>query len=227
MVEKPEMICSVTASGEQLFLQSTGARRFELLPDSETNFFLKAMPDIQVTFCKDASGSCSRLVSRMAHTPGGHEGNRLDQNDPGTDSAAAAILSARNMALGKPASASSEESGHPAQDGNDGQIETRWCASSGAVPQWWQVDLGGTATLTNTRIVWEHSALYQYKIEVSSNQTNWAVVVDKSANTTPAQTSSDDFSARARFVRLVISGLEDGCWASFFEFQVLGSCDHK
>ncbi|MGB7747576.1 MAG: discoidin domain-containing protein [Verrucomicrobiia bacterium] len=140
-----------------------------------------------------------------------------------SSSAATATVSASNIAPGKPASASSEESGKPAQNGNDGNRATRWCASSGDVPQWWQVDLGGTVTITSTKILWEHNALYQYRIEVSSNQTNWTVVVDKTTNSIPSQTSSDDFSAKGRYVRVLITGLEEGSWASFYEFQVFGS----
>jgi hypothetical protein len=86
MVEKPEIICAVTASGEQLFLQSTGAPKFELLAESETNFFLKARPEIQVTFWKDASGKVSHLVSRLAGETAGHEGTRLKEGDSGANS---------------------------------------------------------------------------------------------------------------------------------------------
>jgi len=228
MVEKPAVICTVTASGEHLFLQSTEAPKFEILPESGTNFFLKARPDIQVTFWKDASGKASRLVSKAEQEHGGHEGKRLNESDTGTNSPEeTATVSAGNIALGKPAVASSEESEHPAQNGNDGQIETRWCASSGAVPQWWQVDLGGTTTITNAQIIWEYCAVYQYRIEVSSDQKHWTVVVDKTAHATPAQASSDDFSAKGRYVRIVIPGLEEGCWASFFECQVFGASDSK
>jgi len=229
MVEKPELICTITASGERLFLQSTGLPKFELLPQSETNFFLKEMTNIQVTFWKDTSGKVFRLVSLLAGSESaGHEGKRLGESDPGADGAAAmAMASANNMALGKPASASSEENGHPAPDGNDGKMETRWCASSGAVPQWWQVDLGAAATITNTQIIWEHCAHYQYRIEVSSDQANWTVAADKTADAIPAQASSDDCSAKGRYVRIVISGLEESSWASFLEFQVFGSRDTK
>ena len=86
MVEKPEIICAITANGERLFLQSTGAPKFELLPESETNFFLKAIPDIHVTFCKDASGNVSHLVSvYVGHETGGHEGMRLKEGDSGAN----------------------------------------------------------------------------------------------------------------------------------------------
>ena len=229
MVEKPDTICTVTASGERLFLQTTGAAKLELLPESETNFFIKDMPDIQVTFWKDTSGKVFRLISLWAgRESGGHEGRRLDESDRGAHGPRAfATASANNMALGKPASASSEESEHPAQDGNDGKMETRWCASSGAVPQWWQVDLGAAVTITNTQIIWEHSAHYQYRIEVSSDQTHWTVVADSTADAIPAQASSDDYSAKGRYVRIVISGLDTGTRASFFELQVFGSTDSK
>jgi hypothetical protein len=52
-------------------------------------------------------------------------------------------------------------------------------------------------------------------------------VADKTANVVPAQTSIDGFSAKGRYVRIVITGLEEGCRASFFEFQVFGSSDGK
>lgn len=138
-----------------------------------------------------------------------------------------ATVSADNIALGKPAFASSQESGNPVQNGNDGNSQTRWCASSGSVPQWWEVDLGGIATITNTQIKWEHNAPYQYVIEVSLDRTNWPVVVDKTANATSIQASSDDFSAKGRYVRIVITGLQEGSWASFYEFQVFGASNGK
>jgi CubicO group peptidase (beta-lactamase class C family) len=84
MVEKPEMICSITASGGQLFLQSTGGPKLEMLAESETNFFLKAVPDVHVTFCKDASGNVTRLISVLAgHESEVHEGTRLKEGDAG------------------------------------------------------------------------------------------------------------------------------------------------
>jgi hypothetical protein len=140
-----------------------------------------------------------------------------------------ATVSAGDIALGKPAIASSEESGkgNLIQNGNDGNTATRWCASSGGLPQWWEVDLGGTTTVTNTQILWERNAIYQYVIEVSLDRTSWTVVVDKTANSVPVQTSSDDFSAKGGYVRVVITGLQQDSWASFYEFQAFGSSNSK
>jgi DNA-directed RNA polymerase subunit RPC12/RpoP len=128
-----------------------------------------------------------------------------------------------NFALNKPALASSQQADHPVQNGNDGNFETRWCASDSSAPQWWEVDLGGTITITNTQVTWELVSIYQYQIEVSSDHTNWTTVVDKTSNLTVAKKNSDNFSANGRYVRIVITGLQPGSWASFYEFRVLGS----
>ena len=155
-------------------------------------------------------------------------------NAPGTPSSPAPVsptatapVPAGDIALGKPANASSEETakGNLIKNGNDGNTATRWCASSGNLPQWWEVDLGDATTITNIQIMWERDTPYQYVIEVSSNRTNWTVVADKTSNTVPAQTSSDRFSAKGRYVRLVITGLQEGSWASFCEFQAFGPSD--
>jgi alpha-L-fucosidase len=142
---------------------------------------------------------------------------------------ATAPVPAGDIALGKPATASSEETakGNLIRNGNDGDAATRWCASSGDLPQWWAVDLGDSVTVTNAQIMWERNAAYQYVIEVSTNQTNWTVVADKSGNTALIQASSDNFSAKGRYMRVVITGLPGGAWASFFEFQVFGPSDSK
>jgi DNA-directed RNA polymerase subunit RPC12/RpoP len=136
------------------------------------------------------------------------------------------IGSENNIALNKPAFASSQESQHPPQNGNDGNTTTRWCAVNGSIFQWWEVDLGAIVVITNTRVLWEQNSVYQYKIEVSPNNTNWTMAVDRTTNFTLAQTNSDNFSATGRYVRIVVTGLQPGSWASFCEFQVFGSINN-
>ncbi len=75
-VENPAIITTVTASGDHLFIQTADQPKLEVLPESETNFFLKEMPAIQVTFWKDTSGKVSHLVSRL--NGAGHEAKRLN-----------------------------------------------------------------------------------------------------------------------------------------------------
>jgi hypothetical protein len=79
------------------------------------------------------------------------------------------------------------------------------------------------AVITNTQVLWEHNSIYHYKIEVSSNNTNWTMAANRTTNSTLDQANSDDFSATGRFVRITVTGLQPGSWSSFYEFQVFGS----
>jgi CubicO group peptidase (beta-lactamase class C family) len=67
-------VLTVSASGEQLFVQGTGQPRAEVFPESETNFFAKVV-DAQLTFYRDASGKVTHLV---LHQNGDHKARRLD-----------------------------------------------------------------------------------------------------------------------------------------------------
>jgi CubicO group peptidase (beta-lactamase class C family) len=79
--ENTAIITTVTASGGRLFLQTGDQPKLEVLPESQTNFCLKELPAIQVTFYKDASGKVSGLVSQLNGV--GHEAKRLNESDPG------------------------------------------------------------------------------------------------------------------------------------------------
>jgi hypothetical protein len=131
-----------------------------------------------------------------------------------------------NIALNKPATASTEQSGdgNYVSNGNDGSNSTRWCADGSSTPQWWRVDLGGSYTLTGSRVMWEFDGtVYNYTVEVSTDDSNWNTVVNKSNNPDTAQTQTDSFSANARYVRITITSLPStDVWASFFEFEVYG-----
>jgi hypothetical protein len=134
-------------------------------------------------------------------------------------------ISIGDVAFGKPAQSDSEQDGHPAGCGNDGNDGTRWCAENGDGGHWWQVDLGRNCVLTDSQVVWEMSragTVYNYKIEVSPDATAWTVVADKQNNTSINQTQSDKFSAVGRYVRVTVLGVSNGQWASFYEFIVHG-----
>lgn len=133
------------------------------------------------------------------------------------------VSSPVSLAAGKAASADSSQSGNPASAGDDGNILTRWCADDGNVGHWWKVDLGNVCTVTGTEIYWQSSAAYQYCIEVSTNNSSWVRVVDQTGNTRPAGRMDDAFSASARYVRITVTGLPPGLWASFYEFRVFSA----
>ena len=133
-----------------------------------------------------------------------------------------------DLALNKPATASATESDdHAASKANDAdEDETRWCADSADVPQWWQVDLGAPTTVTSCKIKFEmDQKKYQYVIEGSADGTAWKTLSDQSATTETAQVQTLTFDKPAdavRYVRIRFTALDDGCWASMFDFKVFG-----
>ncbi len=131
-----------------------------------------------------------------------------------------------NLALGKTATTDSAQAANPVTSGNDGSTTTRWSAANGNTGHWWAVDLGASHALTGSDVMWEKSGLvYKYKVEVSTDNTNWTTVKDKTANTSTAQTQTDNFTATARYVRITVTGLSTSpvAWASFYEFRVFGN----
>jgi len=131
-----------------------------------------------------------------------------------------------NAALNKSATASSEENskGNTASKGNDGDPSTRWCANDAGLNYWWKVDLDSVYHLVSSEVMWEFDGkTYGYTIQVSSDGTLWNTVVDKRNNASTSQTQQDIFSANARYVRITVTQLSSGCWASFWEFKVFVS----
>lgn len=57
----PKRILAITLENGKLFLQVTGQGKFEIYPESETDFFLKAV-EAQLTFHKNAAGQVSQVV---------------------------------------------------------------------------------------------------------------------------------------------------------------------
>jgi D-alanyl-D-alanine-carboxypeptidase/D-alanyl-D-alanine-endopeptidase len=67
----PTFRLTVTREGNALFGQATGQGKFQLFPETQTDFFLK-VADAQVTFVKDAAGKVNEIVLHQggAHIPG-------------------------------------------------------------------------------------------------------------------------------------------------------------
>src|SRR5688572_4699188 len=90
---------------------------------------------------------------------------------------ALALLLQVNLAQGKTTTASSEETGkgNLAAKAVDGNPDTRWCASAGTFPQWWQVDLGASKKVKTVRIRWESEV--RHEIEGSTDGQAWTKFV--------------------------------------------------
>jgi len=130
------------------------------------------------------------------------------------------IYQLTNIALGKTATADTYQPDNPTALGNDGNNSSRWCAIDYKTGHWWKVDLGTVKQIVGSEVMWEKANAYQYKIETSTDNSVWKLVVDKTANATSAQTMDDNFTDNARYVRITITGGLTNTWASFYEFKL-------
>jgi hypothetical protein len=146
---------------------------------------------------------------------------------PLTDPQAAApsVSNAANLALNRPTSSSSQEEMNPARCGNDGRMDTRWCANGGVLPAWWRVDLENFYFVSNVTISFEKAANYRFRVEVSEDGENWRVASDQSARTSADRVCTIPLATkpRARFLRVVYTGLPAEVWPSHSEVEVGGA----
>ncbi|PWG14320.1 alpha-fucosidase [Streptomyces sp. V2] len=122
-----------------------------------------------------------------------------------------------DIAAGRTATASSQESAHgnTAAKAVDGSTATRWCADGGGTGEWLKVDLGERRQLTGARIAWEFpDTNYRYRIEGSTDDAAWTTLADLTATTGTAQVQVSAFQTQARYVRVTVTGLPSGTWAS-------------
>ncbi|HEY2589328.1 MAG TPA: discoidin domain-containing protein [Tepidisphaeraceae bacterium] len=133
-----------------------------------------------------------------------------------------------NFALNRPAIASSiENDEHSAARANDGDSRTSWRADDEPEggPEWWQVDLGKPVDLSGCQIAWPYDGKnYRYRIEGSADRMSWRVLSDQSNTASRSQVQNLKFkdAAGIRYVRVTITGFDDGCWASISEVKLFG-----
>jgi beta-glucanase (GH16 family) len=126
-----------------------------------------------------------------------------------------------NLSQGMPTTASSLENGSfPAANATDGNTGTRW-SSQFSDPQWLQVDLGRTRTITGVTLNWETAFGKAFQIQTSNDGANWTTIFSTTSGTGGVQNLS--VSGSGRFVRML--GTQRGTqWGySLWEFGVFGS----
>ena len=125
------------------------------------------------------------------------------------------------ISQGKPATASSTEGGPwtaaAAVDGNTG---TRW-SSAFSDPQWLQVDLGATATISQVVLRWEAAYGRSFQIQTSANASTWTSVYSTTSGTGGTQTLA--VTGSGRYVRMYGTQRGTGYGYSLWEFQVFGT----
>ncbi|GAB3828555.1 glycoside hydrolase N-terminal domain-containing protein [Dactylosporangium cerinum] len=125
-----------------------------------------------------------------------------------------------NLALGKPASASSESSStQTAAKAFDGDPSSRWAANQN-VNNWVQVDLGGTVNISEVDLLWEASYAKGYKLQASTDGSTWRDLYTQ-ANSSGG-TERIPVSGQARYVRMQGTQLSGQWGYSLYEMEVYG-----
>ncbi|HEV3172199.1 MAG TPA: discoidin domain-containing protein [Actinocrinis sp.] len=133
----------------------------------------------------------------------------------GTAHAAGTLLS-----QGKPATASSVNAGNVAANAVDGNTNTRW-ESVWSDPQWLQVDLGTSSSISQVVIQWETASAKAYQIQVSDDAANWTTIY--STTTGPGGTETLNITGTGRYIRMYGTQRNTGYGYSIWEFQVYGT----
>jgi hypothetical protein len=133
-----------------------------------------------------------------------------------TASAADTLLS-----QGKPATASTQEGADvAAANAVDGNANTRW-SSQFADPQWLQVDLGATATISQVVLQWEGAYGKAFQIQTSADAATWTSAYSTTTGTGGTQTLA--VTGTGRYVRMYGTQRGSGYGYSLWEFKVYGS----
>ena len=147
-----------------------------------------------------------------------------------------------DLALNRPASASSTYPGYEPGSAVDGRLDNDRFWQSGldakgrsaVLPQWLQVDLGRIEMISHALVlfhVWPlqtpemRQRIYKYLVEASEDGRRWTTVVDESKNELPARPEGLKrwfAPVKARYVRLTVLKNSALAGAQVVEFQVLG-----
>lgn len=122
-----------------------------------------------------------------------------------------------NLALGKTAVASTQQSGHAPLSATDGSISTYW-ASSFAEPAWIYVDLGTSQAVSQVILIWDGTYGSKYRIEGSNTITGWTEL----AQETNGDGGNDyiAISGSWRYIRLYATQRATGYGFGLIEFQI-------
>jgi beta-glucanase (GH16 family) len=126
------------------------------------------------------------------------------------------------LSQGRPVTASSTENSvaFPAGAAVDGNAGTRW-SSAFADPQWIQVDLGATATVSRVVLQWEAAYATGFRIQTSADGAIWTDVY--TTTTGSGGTQNLTVNGTGRYVRMYGTARATQYGYSLWEFQVYGT----
>ncbi len=141
-----------------------------------------------------------------------------DQLDPPVVTSATTA----NLALNRPATASSvERAGLEPDNAFDGSTTTRW-SSAFSDAQWIYVDLGATYDITDVTLTWETAYASAYQLQVSPDASTWATIF----STTSGAGGIEDRTGLAgtgRYVRVLLTKRATQWGYSLWEVAVHGT----
>ena len=122
------------------------------------------------------------------------------------------------LSQGMPATASSVESASfPASAAVDGNTGTRW-SSAASDPQWLQVDLGTSSTISQVVLEWEAAYATAFQLQTSTDGTNWTTIYSTTTGAGGNQTLS--VTGTGRYVRMYGTARATQYGYSLWEFGV-------
>ncbi|MCU1679597.1 MAG: coagulation factor 5/8 type domain protein [Amycolatopsis sp.] len=125
------------------------------------------------------------------------------------------------LSQGKTATASSaENTSFTATNAVDGNTGTRW-SSAFTDPQWLEVDLGASHSISQVVLNWEAAYATAFQIQTSADGSNWTTVYTTTTGTGGTQTLP--VSGTGRYVRMNGTARATQYGYSLWEFQVLGT----
>ncbi len=142
-----------------------------------------------------------------------------------------AVSAKEPVSVGKPVTVSSFQSGNIASNINDGDDDTRWCASDSVYPQEIVIDLEGWYDLSDADIYfhrpdWDKDRHYSFKLFGSSDGESYSLLDggDFSANESTERRLVFTLTGTARYVKLeMYSCSSSSGWATVDEITLYGT----
>jgi endoglucanase Acf2 len=130
------------------------------------------------------------------------------------------VQSNTNLAVGKTATASSEDGAATADLAIDGNSTTRWQAQS-ADDEYLQVDLGSIQMVNTVTITWEAAYAEKYEIQVSEDGEKWKTVATEIGN--KGEVTSTFAAVKAQYVRMQGIKRATQYGYSVYEIEIYGA----
>ena len=181
---------------------STGAASYQVQVSTSSAFTSTIVNQSGITTTSYGASGLSNSTTYYWRANASNSGGTSPWSGVSSFVTSGTVSTRPNIALGKPATASSiENSSYPASYAFDGNKSTRW-SSQYADPQWLSVDLGSIHTIDSVVINWEVAYGKSYSIQTSLDGATWTPAYSTASGTTGvnviriAPTST-------RFVRMV------------------------